>query len=449
MAAGKEYYKTLLRLAFPIAMQNLIAFAVNFADNIMVGRLGDVSISGVYMGNNVQTILQLIVNGISAALIILAAQYWGRRDMGSIRILAATCFRIAAGVGILFSVISIAFPRQIIGLMTNDLIVIEVASGYLQIVGVSFVFFSVSQLLIAALRGIENVRFGMYISLLALVVNIVLNYILIFGKLGFPALGVAGAAIATLCARVVECIVTVIYVFAKEDRLRLRFAKIFAADKVLLGLLFRYGAPVVLGEIVWAANTFAYNAIIGRFPVNTIAAFSIIGVMNTLVYVWIAGLAAAVGIMTGKMIGAGETDGIKSYTKRVQVMFLMVGIVTGLFVFFTKGILVSFYNVSSETVDIVRQLLTVLSITIVGTCYQMTCLAGLVKAGGNTSFVVKNDTIFVFLIMIPTAVIAMYLRAPAWVVFSCLKCDQVLKCFVAAVVVNRYKWMHNLTRLSE
>jgi Na+-driven multidrug efflux pump len=187
--------------------------------------------------------------------------------------------------------------------------------------------------------------------------------------------------------------------------------------------------------------------IVGRFSADTIASFNITGMMNTLVYIWMSGLAAAVGIMTGKKVGAGETvETIKPYAHRIQRFFLCVGIATGLFVFFTKDALISFYNISPGAVIGSRLLMTVLSFTIAGTAYQMTSLFGLVKSGGDTSFVFKNDTIFVFLIVIPSAVIALYLNAPAWIVFLCLKCDQLLKCFVAVVVVNRFKWMKNLTK---
>ncbi len=442
----KEFYRTLLKLALPIALQNLIAFAVNFADNLMVGTLGDVTISGVYMANNVHVLMQFIVSGIGAALVILAAQYWGKCDIGRIQSITAICLKAAMCIGLLFTVCAVGFPQFTINLMTTDTAVTDVAIPYLRTLGLSFLFFSVSQILLASLRSIEKVKFGMYTSLITLVVNIVLNYLLIFGKGGFPRLGAVGAAIATVISRGLEMLIVAVYVLAVDKRLQMRFRHMRTFDAALAKDLLRYGGPVVLGEIVWATNFFAYNAIVGRFAANEMAAFSISGMMNTLVYVWIAGLAAAVGIMTGKQVGTcNNLNDIRPYARRVQRMFLIVGILTGLFVFFTKDILISFYAITPVAAHTATQLMSVLSITIVGTCYQMSCLAGLVKAGGNTSFVFKNDTFFVFLIVIPAAMIAMTLHAPAWVVFACLKCDQILKCAVAAVVVNRYRWVHDLT----
>jgi Na+-driven multidrug efflux pump len=313
-------------------------------------------------------------------------------------------------------------------------------------VGLSFVFFAISQALIASLRSVENVQFGMIISLVALITNVSLNYCLIFGKFGFPALGVTGAAIATLISRIIETAIVLVYIFAADKRIHLRLRNLGALDRYFVRALIKYGAPIVAGEVVWAANTFAYTAIVGRFTADTIASFNITGMMNTLVYVWMSGLAVAVGIMTGKMVGSGDLAGIRPYAYRVERFFLCVGIVTGLFVFLTKGLLISMYSISAEAIGTANQLMTVMAFTIAGTAYQMICLFGLVKSGGNISFVFKNDTIFVFLVIIPSAIISLALGAPSWVVFLCLKCDQILKCFVAVVVVNRFKWIKDLTK---
>ncbi|WP_081503602.1 MATE family efflux transporter [Treponema primitia] len=444
-SGSEHFYKTLVRLALPISLQNLITFAVNFADNLMVGSLGDLAISGVFIGNQIHALLQFIVGGIGAALVILATQYWGKKDTKSIRSIITICLWAGIFAGVVFTVFSVCFPSLVIGVLTIRSDVFASALPYVRIVGISFVFFAVSQVLIASLRSVEKVRFGMFVALAALCVNVSLNYCLVFGKFGFPALGVTGAAIATLISRIVEFIIVLIYVFAIDKRIGMAFKDLVRFEKQLVSSLIKYGSPVVAGDVVWAVNSFAYTAIVGRFTADTIAAFNIAGMMNTLVYVWISGMAGAVGIMTGKMVGAGEIGGLKPYAYRVQKFFLCVGAITGLFVFLTKGALISFYNISPEAVIGSKQLITVLSFTIMGTAYQMTSLFGLVKSGGNISFVFKNDTIFVFVVVIPSAIIAVVFNAPAWAVFLCLKCDQILKCFVAVVVVNRFKWVRNLT----
>ena len=286
----------------------------------------------------------------------------------------------------------------------------------------------------------------MYISIMTLAVNVSLNYVLIFGKLGFPAMGVKGAAVATLVSRVLEAAVSVIYVFAIDQKLRLKFSDLLKTDRQLLKDFIRYGLPVIGGQVVWSANMMANSMILGRYSAGVIAATSITGMLHNLIYVWMNGLSSAVGILTGKTVGAGQYEKMKEYAKTVQVIFLIVGLLSGAAVFLARDGFISLYNASPEAQEYSRQFINVISVTIIGTCYQAACLFGLVKSGGDISFVFKNDTIFVFGVVIPSALIAMWLGAPPWVVFACLKCDQILKCFVAVVKINRFNWMKNLTR---
>ena len=443
----REFYLTLARLALPIALQNLVAFLVNFADNIMVGRLGDLAISGVFIGNQVHLMVQLITNGIGATLVILGTQYWGKKDIPSVRSLTSICLRAALVAGGLFTFVTAFFPRSVAAILTNNTDVIETATPYVRIVGISFVLFTLSQVLIASQRCVEKVRFGMNIGLVTLGINIGLNYVLIYGKLGFPALGITGAAIATLVSRIVEFTIAVVYSLGFDKRIALSLGDLKKIDRFLGHSLIKYGTPLLAGDIVWTINSFAYTFIVGRFSANIIASFNIAGMMNTLVYIWMSGLASAVGIMTGKLVGSGAgLDQIKPHAYRVQRFFTIVGLITGLFVILFKDILISMYTISPEAAVTARQLLYVHAVSMVGTAYQMPGLGGLVKAGGNISFVFRNDTIFVFLVVIPSSIIAMMLGAPPWVVFACLKCDQVLKCFVAMVVINRFTWVKNLTK---
>jgi len=443
----KDFYPTLVKLALPIAMQDLVNFLVNFADNIMVGRLGDLAISGVFIGNQIHSMVQLITGGIGASLVILGTQYWGKKDIESVRSLTSICLKAALVVGGFFTVVAAFFPRLAVGILSNKTDVIDSATTFVRIMGISFVFFSITQVLIASQRCVEKVRFGMNIALVTLGINIGLNYVLIFGKLGFPALGIKGAAIATLTARIIEFLIAVIFTLKYDKRIALSVKDLKKLDSLLARSLVKYGTPVVAGTIVWAANSFAYTMIVGRFPANIIASFNIAGMMNTIVYIWTSGLAAAVGIMTGKLVGAGAgLDRIKPHAYRVQRFFIFSGLITGLFVILFRNVLISMYSVSPEAAATAGQLLIVHSVTMVGTAYQMSCLAGLVKAGGNVSFVFRNDTVFVFLVVIPLSIIAMVLHAPPWVVFACLKCDQILKCFVAVVIINRFRWVRNLTQ---
>ena len=446
LTRDRSFYRTLIALAIPISLQNLITFAVGFADNLMIGRLGDNAISGVYVGGQVQTVVQMFIGGVEGAILILAAQYWGKKDTGSIRRVVSIGVKLAAAVGFVFSLVTVLFPGSIISLFTKEAGVIAEGTVYLQIVGFTYLFFSVSQVMIASMRSVETAKIGLYISIMALIVNVGLNYVLIFGKLGLPALGVRGAAVATLISRVREVSVSVGYVFIADRKLRLGLKDLLHTDRQLLRDFIKYGLPIIGGQVVWSVNMLANTKIMGVYSAGVMAAVSITGMLHNLIYVWMNGLSSAVGIITGKTVGAGQYEKMKEYARTVQMIFLMVGVLSGGIVFLARDRFVSLYDVTPEALSFSKEFINVISVTIVGTCYQAACLFGLVKSGGDISFVFKNDTIFVFLVVLPSAMICQWLDAPAWVVFAALKCDQILKCFVAVVKINRFNWMKNLTR---
>ena len=399
------------------------------------------------MGSQIQTFLQMFSGGIEGAILILAAQYWGKRDVASIKRIIAIGLHFSIAFGLLLTAVCLAIPRPIISLFADDAGVINDGAIYLRIVCLSYLFFCITQALIASMRSVEVARIGMGVSLISLLVNVSLNYVLIFGKLGFPALGIAGAAIATVISRIVETLVMWIYVTRIDRKLRLRLKELLVSDPILRRDFIRYGLPLIGGNIVWSVNMMANSAILGRFSASVITAASIANTMNSLAYVTMNGMSSAVGIITGKTVGAGKTERMKEYAYTVQLLFLALGLVTGGVITLLKAPFIGLYTgITSEAITYSSQFITVLSITMIGTCYQAAGLFGLVKSGGDIGFVFKNDTIFVFLVVLPSAIIASMLGAPAWVVYACLKCDQILKCFVAVVKINRFDWMKNLTR---
>lgn len=443
----RDYYHSLVHLAAPIALQGLITFLVTFADQLMVNALGDAAVSGVYMGNQIQTLLQMLMGGVGSTIVIISAQYWGKQDIERMQLITATGLRVAIACGLVFTLVGVLFPAPVIRLFTKDEAVIREGAAYLRLVSLSYVFFCITQTLIASMRSVEVTRMGMWVSLASLVVNISLNYVLIFGKLGFPAMEVRGAALATVFSRLTETIVIGAYVLMKDKRLRFRMPHLTRRDAALTHDFFRYGLPLVAGEVVWSINMMCNAKIMGGYGAAVIAAVSVANTLNSLAYIAINGMASAVGIITGKTVGSGKVELMKEYARTTQVLFLGVGIITGGLLFlFGKGFVGLYTGVSDEAAAHALTFARVLAVTAVGTCYQMPCLFGLVKSGGDISFVFRNDSIFVFLVVLPSACIAAWLGAPAWVTFACLKCDQILKCFVAVVKVNRFDWMKKLTR---
>ena len=443
----RSFYKTLFLLAIPIALQNFISYGVNFMDNLMIGRLGEIDIAGVYIGNQFQTVVQLMVNGITGSLTILGAQYWGRRDTGSIRRLTAISVRCALVLGLLFTLAALILPRPILSFFSKDPAVLDSGVKYLTIVCWSYIFFCCSMTLVASMQAVEQVKIGLYITILALFTNVGLNYVLIFGKLGLPAMGVRGAALATLISRMIETAVMAVYVCRVDKKLGFSFRSFFLSGDGLFADLVRCGAPIMGAWIVWAVNNLAQTAIMGRVGTEAVSAVSIANNLSQLLFMAVLGLAAALGIITSKTVGAGEYEKMKEYAITAHIIFLGVRIVVAGIFYLIKDGVIGFYNLTEETRKITDQFMIVLVVAQAGRCYQATCLQGLVRAGGDTSFMLKNDSIFVFGVVLPSALIAMYVfYAPVWVIYACLQSDQILKCFVAVVKINRFKWMKNLTR---
>jgi len=443
----KNFYKTLVLLAIPVALQNLITFAVGFADNLMVSTLGDSAVSGVYMGNQIQTFLQLFTAGIEGSILVLATQYWGKNDTASIKKIIAVGLQFAMLFGILITAVCAIIPKNIISLFTNEASVIEMGASYLRIVCFSYVFFCITQSLIASMRSVEVARIGLFVSTVSLVSNVSLNYALIFGKFGLPKMGIEGAALATVISRVIECAFMVFYVLVVDKKLKLKISDFLHSDRLIRRDFIKYGLPLIAGQAVWSINMMANSAILGRFSKEVITAVSVANTMNSLAYVTMNGMSSAVGIITGKTVGAGKYELMKEYAKTVQIMFFILGLLTGGMIFLLKDPFIALYKgITAGASAYSAQFITVLSVTFIGTCYQAAGLFGLVKSGGDIGFVFKNDTIFVFCVVLPSAILASFLGAPAWVVFACLKCDQILKCIVAFFKINSYNWMKNLTR---
>lgn len=447
MVSDKDLYKRLFTLALPIALQNIISYAVGLADNVMVGSLGEMSISGVYLCNQIQVMLQMLVAGFGAAMVVLGAQYWGKGDSKSVKTLVGIALKIVSVFAVTLWVLVFFFPEQVLGLFTEDRQVIAEAVKYAKIICFTYIFFCISNVLVASLRCIGTVRIGLYLSIVSFLMNVFLNWVLIFGNLGAPALGVQGAAIATLASRITEFVIVVIYMRFVDNKLKMRLIDLYHNNMTLLKDFFRYGFPVILGDILWGLNLSVQGAIVGRLGAASIAAVSIANNVFSMVSVGVYGTANASAVIIGNTVGEGDLDKIKRYTKKLQFVFLGVGLCTGLLMFILKDYILLLYDLTDETLQIARALMTVLSVTVVGTAYQMSSLTGIVRAGGSTHFVLINDAIFVWLVVIPLSLIMAFLvGAPTWVVYLCLKIDQILKCAVAVVKVNRFDWIKKLTK---
>ena len=445
----RSFYRTLAKIALPLALQNLISFGVGLADNFMVGSLGDRALSGVLVSNQVQWILVMLCAGLSAAMVILAAQYIGKGDIQKAKIVVAITIKIAFAIAALLTLVVSFFSVQILSLFTGDELVIAEGMKYLPIVCLTYVFFCINSMFLASMRCVQNTRIGFLSSLTGFCVSVFLNWVLIFGNLGFPALGVTGAAISTLIARIMEFTVTFLYVRFKDKVLSFRLKDLLFWDKLLLWDFFKYGSPVILGDILWGIGGATQIAILGRLGAEVLAANTIAANLHGILGVLVYAIAGASGIIIGRTVGEGNVEKVKAYSRALQKIFLIFGLITGLIIFLLKDIILSigFRAISPEAYNYAIQFLTVFSITIVGTAYQMSVLTGIVRAGGATSFVLLNDLFWVWVVVIPSALLSAFVFGfPPVVTFACLKCDQIFKCSVAVIKLHRWNWMKKLTR---
>lgn len=453
MIRDKQFYKSFAILTLSIALQNLLTYSVNLADNIMLGRFSQDALSGASLCNQFQFFLQMLVVGVSEGIVVLGARYWGKKDVKPIPSIIGCGLRFGCGMALILFLAALIFPEQMIGIMTNDAAVAAEAVQYLRIICFTYILFAVTNMLASSLRSIGIVKIGYIIAGSTLCINIVLNYILIYGNFGAPALGVRGAAIATLVSRTVELLIVIWFLKFREHTLNLNLKKLIFIDKQYMPDYIRISLPLLVTQALWGVNSIFQTAIIGNMEdsASVLPANSISVIVYQIISVIGYGAASAAAIVTGKTLGAHEDDpvaGIKPIMNTLQIVFLGIGIVTGVVLYLSQWPILMIYNtLTPRAAQLTRQFITVLAITTVGTCYQMAMDSGFLRAGGDTRFAMINNNIWTWLICLPSAYLSAFVfHFPPVVVFFCLKMDQLGKCPIVYLRAHSFKWIHKVTR---
>ena len=444
----KDFYKAFFTMTFTLAFQNLIVYGVNLADSVMMGAYSETALSGVGICNNIQFLLMMAVTGTANGMTVIASQYWGKNDKKNIKSVSAVCIWVSIAFAIALTLACAFAPETVIHLFTDKEAVIAQAVEYLDIIKYTYLIYALTTALLAILRSVETVKIGFYVSLSSFAINILLNYALIYGKFGLPEMGVRGAAVATLVSRAIELAVVVVYTLALDKKLKFRIAELLKTEKQMFKDFFKTGSPLMLSSLSWGIAMSVQGAIIGRLVESAIAANSIASTIFQIATVITYASGSVACVLIGKTIGEnGSLELIKRRSKNLQLIFLAIGVASSAILLICKGLIIDFYNATPETYAITNQFIWVLSVTIIGTSYEAPALCGIVSGGGETAFVLKNDFIFMWLIVLPlSALSAFVFHFPVWVTFACLKADQVLKCIVAYVKVNRYNWIKTVTR---
>ena len=450
MIKEKTFYKSFMILALSLALQNLLTYGVNMMDTLMLGRYSQNAMGGVSLCNQIQFLLQMLVVGAGEGAVVMGSQYWGRKKLEPIPHIIGVALRFGGALAVLLFILVFGWPNQILSLLSNDPAVIAEGAKYFSIIRYTYVIFTITNILVASLRSIGVVKIGYMISGSTLVINVCLNYLLIYGNLGFPEMGVRGAACATLIARCVELIIVIWFLKYRENVLNLNLRKLLHIDTSYVHDYMKVSLPVLINQALWGVAQMVQTGILGHLGGDVTAAnansVQVYQVLSVVCY----GAASAAGIVVGRTIGEDNEKKLHPLVTTLQVLFISIGLCSGLAIFLLRGpILAAFGGTLTENAyRLSRQFMLVLAITTVGTSYQMACDNGIIRGGGDTAFSAKMNLVSMWCIIVPfSAMAAFWWKCPPVAVFFLLKWDQLYKAIPVGIRLHSWKWVKKVTRV--
>lgn len=453
--SGKErtmkkrgFYKNFFSIYILLVLQNVLTLSVNLTDNIMLGAYSEISLSGVTAVNQIQFIFQQMLSAFAEGAVILGSQYFGKKDTGSIKKIGNVAMRFGIGIALILFGIVTFFPVPVMHIFTTETAIVKEGCVYLSIIRFTYLFFAVTTILLATLRTVQVVKIALMLSIVTLVVNYGINYTLIFGRFGAPRLGVTGAAIGTLAARILECGIVIFYSLKKEKILDLKFRDYFKQmDREILADYGKVTRPMFLVQSLWGINTALQTAILGHMTARAIAANSVASNLFLLVKSAAVGACSTASVIIGKAVGEGDEVQVIRYSKQLQKLFLAIGICSGVTLYFLRIPILGIYNLSEETRAMANSFLIILSAVCVGMSYQMPTNNGIIRGGGSPQIVAKIDIISIWGIVLPISFLAAFVfKVSPQIVVCCLNADQWFKCIPAFLIVNYGTWIRKLTR---
>ena len=443
----RQFYRTLLLIAVPIALQNLITVMVSMMDTLMIGQLGETQLSAASIASHLWFMLMVFNFGIAGGANVLLSQYWGKEDTATCRRVMAITYKITFGLSILFVLVSQLMPALFMSFFTTDAEVIAYGAAYLRVVGWSYPLYAIANITIMMLRSFGTVNISILVYLTSLVVNTALNYILIFGKCGAPAMGVVGGALATAVARLFELAIAVGYMLWKEKKLRFSLANLRGNNRSLYSKYFGQALPIIGNEIMWGLGTTLTSVVIGRMGVSFVAANSIYTVLNQFVTVLIFGVGNATLTIVGNTIGAGRYELAKQRSLTLYVLALGLGIFSAALTLLLGPILLLCYKtLSPETIWIMHGITKAGAVVVFFQSLAVVGMVGILRAGGDGKFVLICECTFLWGVAVPLGFITgLWLGWPAPVVFFCLKSDEFFKTVICSIRILRFRWLRDIT----
>ncbi len=443
-----KFFNLLLKLALPIIIQSFLTSSMALIDTLMIGQLNETAIAAVGIANQLFFIFMIIQFGVHSGISIFTAQYWGKKDLVNIKKLVGLGLSIGFFFCSFFIIIAIFAPTQMLGIFSKDLEVVRLGAGYLEIIGFSFIMTMISISFTSNLRSIGVVKAPMYVSLVAVSLNIILNYLLIFGKFGFPAMGVNGAALATSISRFVEGFVLLGIIYYKKYPIAATFAEMFTFDTPFFKKIMATCWPVILNEFFWVTGASLYSLVYARIGTESIAAVNIVASIENFMLIPFFGMFHAGAIMIGNSIGAQEEEEAYQFGKYLLIsQFFMALLAGGLMILFRSQIL-KFYNISDQAYTYAYHVMLVAGIVLCAKVINFTNIVAVLRGGGDTKYGFFLDLTGVWCIGVPLAFFgAFYLHLPVYWVMAMIVTEEVYKFILGIRRFLSKKWIKNLVSI--
>ncbi|SCN26242.1 Na(+)/drug antiporter [Clostridium sp. N3C] len=442
----KEFLSNMLKIALPIMLQNLVASTLNMADTIMVGKLGEIEIAAVGIANQYFFFFSMILIGLCGGCSVFIAQYWGKKDFDNIKRILGLGLVSVLLISIVFMAVGFINPGKIISLFNKEPIVKDLGGKYLFIVLFSYIFTAITFVYSYSLRSIGNTVTPLIVNIAALICNVVFNYILIFGKLGFPALGVEGAAIATLISRVVEAVTLVVLVYKDNGVLAAKFSELKDLSFEFLKKSYKIIIPVLLNDVLWALASLIYSFVYGHMGTGATAAIQICNTVNNMFMVVTFGMASASVVMIGNSIGEGKEDQTISYAKKFMIISLYVSILLGVILALTAPLIIELFNVSNEVRRSTLIMLYIISLIFLVRFLGMIMIVGILRGAGDARSALIIEGFTMWFIGVPLTILgAFFFKLPVHLVYALAILEEVVKFILALMRLKSRKWINNIT----
>ncbi len=442
----KTFYIAIITLALPIMLQNLLAASLSFIDTVMIGQLGEVQIAAVGLANQMFFLVILLFFGISSGASIFFAQFWGNKDLKSIHKTLGLALTIGVSGAAILSAVSIFLPEEIMRIFSPDKLVISAGAEYLKIVGISYIFSAVTFVFSAALRSTEDARTPLIVSAISMTTNAIFNYLLIFGKFGFPQMGVRGAAIATTGSRALEMCLIIAISYIKKKPTAAPLSEIFSFSKEFTTKFFKLVSPVILNEMAWSLGMVMYKIVFARMGTSIIASVNISESIQSLFFVVFIGTANSAAILIGNKIGEKNQALAKTYASGFLVLGLMMGVVVGVLMASFSALIPRAFNASPEIIEITTKSLLVMSLLIPIKVFNLHTIVGVLRSGGDTRFSLVLELTSVWFIGVPLAFIGgLILHIPIYYLYGLVGLEEVYKLVIGARRIRSGKWVNDLT----